>query len=132
MDGIFLPTYWGADANIRTDNILCDTMKTCCLSHSDRPDFPSSRSIQRAAPVSIPWKDSNSSKSSLLLHISSGPGPVHSLSFLRPLVAHVIGHSLDRRRANLLGKAAPMHTPWCQDHLRPADAATGRHVSSGI
>ena len=75
---------------------------------------------------------SNSSKSSLLLHIPSGPGPVHSLSFLRPLVAHVIGHSLDRRRANLLGKAAPMHTPGCQDHLRPANAATGRDVSSGI
>lgn len=56
MDGIFLPTYWGADANIRTDNILCDTMKTCCLSHNDRPDFPSGRSIQRAAPVSIPWE----------------------------------------------------------------------------
>lgn len=100
MDGIFL-AQTGADAKTRTDNILCDTMETCCLSRNDWPEFPSGQFGQRAAPISIPGTDSNSSKSSLLLHISSGPGPVHSLSFLRPLVAHVIGHSRDRWRANL-------------------------------
>ena len=109
-----------------------DTTKTCCLPQNDRPDFPSGRSAQRAAPVSIPETESNSSKSSLLLHIPSGPGPVHSLSFLRPLVAHIVGHSLDGRRADLRGEPAPMHAPGCQDHLGPADATTGRHVSSGI
>lgn len=41
MNGIFFLTHmWGADANTRTDNILCDTTKMCCQSHNDRPDIP--------------------------------------------------------------------------------------------
>lgn len=53
-NGIFLTRKWGADANARTDNTLCDTTKICCLSHNDWPDFPSGQVLyQGRIPIRV-------------------------------------------------------------------------------
>lgn len=131
----FFILIWRADANTQTDNTLCDDTNMCCLSHKGPAgQFPAASPYSALRrPLYQGWILIRAEWALLLLHISSGSGPVHSLSFLRPLVSHVIGHSLlDGWCADLLGEPASMHAPGCQDHLGPADAATGCHVSSGI